>query len=70
MINNKEQYSEYRQRILKEKGEQYHNLVSNVKKHSQLSRNSLKLIKEIKEDPELPEKFKQLINNLLHSRSG
>ncbi len=63
----KETIKKYRQKIFEEKGEQYENLLSNVKKHNQLSRNALKLIKDIKEDSELPEKFKTLINNLLNS---
>ena len=63
----KEYDKKYRQKVFQEKGEQYDNLLSNVKKYNKVSRSSFKLIKQIKDDPDLPEKFKLLINEILET---
>ncbi len=61
---------QYKQKVFEEKGEQYQNIKNSNKKHNLLTKLSFILIKQIKDDPELPQKFKDIINNMYQTANN
>jgi hypothetical protein len=63
-LNKKDYNKEYRKKVYEEKGETYSNIVESIKSHNKISRKALNIIKEIKDDDELPEKFRIILNSI------